>query len=77
MALISEFNIQMLYLPGLKNVVANFFSRPSPTEPTENVAATAAADPVDFKAMASEKNSCTEMQRYCSRLCGAGIAMSS
>jgi hypothetical protein len=67
----------MLYFPGLKNVVANFLSRPSPTEPTGNVAATAAADPVDFEAMAGEKNSCTETKRYCSRLCGAGIAMSS
>ncbi len=28
LALISQFNVQMLYLPGLKNVVANFLSRP-------------------------------------------------
>ncbi len=53
----------MLYLPGLKNVVADFLSRPSPPEPTRNVTAAAAADPVDFEAMAAVQNSCTEMQR--------------
>jgi hypothetical protein len=50
----------MLYLPGLKNVVADFLSRPSPPEPTGNIAAAAAADPV--KAMAAEQNSCAETQ---------------
>jgi cleavage and polyadenylation specificity factor subunit 1 len=60
LAFISEFNIQMLYLPGLKNVVADFLSRPSPPEPTGNVAAAAAADPVDFKAMTAEQNNCAE-----------------
>jgi hypothetical protein len=49
----------MLYLPGLKNVVADFLSRPSPLEPTGNVA----ADPVNFEAMAAEQNSCAETQR--------------
>jgi hypothetical protein len=49
LAFISEFNIQMLYLPGLKNVVADFLSRPSPPGPTGTVAATVAADPVDFE----------------------------
>jgi hypothetical protein len=29
LAFISEFNVQLLYLPGLKNVVADFLSRPS------------------------------------------------
>jgi hypothetical protein len=29
LAFISEFNVQMLYLPGLKNVVADFLSRPN------------------------------------------------
>jgi hypothetical protein len=48
LAFISEFNIQMLYFPGLKNVVADFLSLLSPPEPTGNVAAAAAADPVDF-----------------------------
>jgi hypothetical protein len=33
LAFISEFNVQMLYLPGLKNVVADFSSRPSPPPP--------------------------------------------
>ncbi len=31
LAFISEFNVQLLYLPGLKNVVAVFMSRPPPT----------------------------------------------
>jgi hypothetical protein len=31
LALISEINVQMLYLPGLKNVVANFLARPPPS----------------------------------------------
>jgi hypothetical protein len=60
---ISKFNTQMLYFPGLKNVVADFLSRPSPPEPTGNVAAAVVADPVNFEAMATEQNSCTEMQR--------------
>ncbi len=51
---IYEFNIQLLYLPGLKNVIADFLSRP-PLESTETVAATAAADPVDFAEMATDK----------------------
>jgi hypothetical protein len=59
---IYEFNIQLLYLPGLKNVIADFLSRP-PLESTETVAATAAADPVDFAEMATEQNRCTETQR--------------
>jgi hypothetical protein len=59
-AFISEFNIQMLYLPGLKNDVADFLSRPSPPEPTGDVAA--AADPVNFEAKAAEQNSCAETQ---------------
>jgi hypothetical protein len=53
----------MLYLSGLKNVVADFLSRHSLPEPTGNVAAAAAADPVDFEAMAAEQNSCAETQR--------------
>jgi hypothetical protein len=63
LALISEFNIQMLYLPSLINIVADFLSQPSPPELTGIVAAAAAADPVDFKAMAAEQNSCAETQR--------------
>ncbi len=53
----------MFYLPGLKNVVADFLSQPSPPGPTGTVAATAAADPVNFEAMAAEENSCAETQR--------------
>jgi hypothetical protein len=53
LAFISEFNIQMLYLPGPKNVVADFLSQPSPLELTGNVAMAAAADPLDFEAIAS------------------------
>jgi hypothetical protein len=60
---ISEFNIQMLYLPSLKNVVADFLSRPPPPQPTGNVTTAAVADPVGFEAMASDQNSCAEMQR--------------
>jgi hypothetical protein len=63
LAFISEFNIQMLYLPGLKNVVADFLSRPSPPGLARTVAAAAAADPVDFEEMAAEQNSCAETQR--------------
>jgi hypothetical protein len=47
LAFISEFNVQLLFLQGLKNVVADFLSRPL-SKSTETVAATAAADPVDF-----------------------------
>ncbi len=55
---ISEFNVQLLYLPDLKNVVADFLS--CPTQPaTGSVAARSAADPVDFKEMAT---GCLEMQ---------------
>ncbi len=54
----------MLYLPGLKNFVADFLSRPSPPEPTGTVAAAAAADPVNFEAMAAEQSSCAETQRF-------------
>ncbi len=63
LAFISKCNTQMLYHPGLKNVVADFLSRPSPPEPIGNVAAAVAADPVDFEAMAAEQNSCAKMQR--------------
>ncbi len=64
LAFICEFNVQMLYLPGLKNV-ADLLSRPPPPllESTETVAASAAADPVDFEAMAPEQNRCAETQR--------------
>ncbi len=59
---ISEFNVQLLYLPGLKNVVADSMSRPPPST-TGTVAATASADPVDFQEMAAEQSRCPETQR--------------
>jgi hypothetical protein len=59
---ILEFNVQLLYLPGLKNVIADFLSRPLPGS-TKTVATTAVADPVDFEEMATEQNRCAEMQR--------------
>ncbi len=61
LAFISEFNVQILYLPGLKNVIADFLSSPNKT--AAPVAATSTADPVDFKEMAAEQNSCPETQR--------------
>jgi hypothetical protein len=52
------------HLSALKNVVADLSSRPPPrTQPTGTVAATAAADPVDFEEMAAEQNRCAETQR--------------
>jgi hypothetical protein len=50
LAFISEFNVQMLYLPRLKNVVAD-------------VIAAATTTPNDFTVMAAEENRCLEMQR--------------
>jgi hypothetical protein len=48
-------------LPGLKHVIADFL--PSPLlESTDTVAATAAADPVNFKEMAAKQNCCAETQ---------------
>jgi hypothetical protein len=66
---ISEFNVQMLYLPGLKNFDANFLSRPSPPPPrfAETVAASAPADAVNFKTIATKENSCAEMHRLLDR----------
>jgi hypothetical protein len=61
LAFISEFNGQILYLPGLKNVVADFLSRPNKTT-AGSVAAMAAADTVDFEEMAAKQNSCPETQ---------------
>jgi hypothetical protein len=61
LAFISEFIVQLLYLPGLKNVAADFLSRPHP-KLTEMVTAAVAADPVDFEEMAIEQNRCTETQ---------------
>jgi hypothetical protein len=52
----------MLYLPGLKNIVADFYSCPSQAA-TGSVTAASAADPVDFEEMAPEQNRCPETQR--------------
>jgi hypothetical protein len=62
LALISEFNVQLLYLPGLKNVFADFLSRPNQTT-AGSVAAMLAADPVDLEEMAAEQNRCPDTQR--------------
>ncbi len=59
---ISEFNVQLLNLSGLKNVVADFLSCPNQTT-TGSVAAMSAADPVDCEEMAAEQNRCPETQR--------------
>jgi hypothetical protein len=53
---------KFLYLPGLKNVVADFLSRPNQIT-AGSVAAVSAADPVDSEEMAAEQNSCPETQR--------------
>ncbi len=53
--------MQLLYFPGLKNVVADFLSRPNQTT-TGSVAATSAAEPVDLEEMAAEQNRCPETQ---------------
>jgi hypothetical protein len=62
LAFISEFNVQLLYLPGLKNVAVDFLSHPNQTT-AGSVPATTAADPVDFEEMAAEQNRCPETQR--------------
>jgi hypothetical protein len=62
LAFISEFNVQLLYLPGLKNVVADFLSHPTP-QAARSVATPMAADPVDCAEMAAEQHCCLEMQQ--------------
>ncbi len=58
----SPYFTQMLYLPSLKNVVADFLSRPNQAT-TGSVAAASPPDPVDFEEMAAEQNCCPKMQR--------------
>jgi hypothetical protein len=53
LSFVSEFNVQFLYLPSLKNVVADFLSRPTP-QASGSITATTAAEPVDFEEMAAE-----------------------
>jgi hypothetical protein len=62
LAFISEFTVQILYLPGLKNVIADFLSRPIQTN-TGSVAAASAAGPVDFEEMAAKQNRFPETLR--------------
>jgi hypothetical protein len=58
LAYVSQFNVQMLYWPGLKNVVVDFLvSHPQPTG--EFVAAAA-----DFELMAVKQNRSPEMRRF-------------
>jgi hypothetical protein len=66
LAFISEFNVELLYLPSLKNVLSDILSRPNQTT-TGSVAATSATDPVDFEEMAAEQNRCPETQRLLGR----------
>jgi hypothetical protein len=56
----------MLYLPSLKMPSPIFCRAHPPPEPSGTVSATVAADPVDFEAMATEQNCCTEMQHLLS-----------
>jgi hypothetical protein len=63
LAFISEFNVELLYLPSLKNVLSDILSRRPNQTTTGSVAATSAADPVDFEEMAAEQNRCPETQR--------------
>jgi hypothetical protein len=63
LAFISEFIVQLLYLPALENVVADFLSRPNQPA-TGSIAAMLAADPVDFKEMAAEQN-CSRKRSAC------------
>ncbi len=62
LAFISEFNVQLLYLPGLKNVVADFLSCP-PLQTARSVVPTMAADPVDYKEIAAEQHCYPETQQ--------------
>jgi hypothetical protein len=55
-----RFNVQMLYLPGLKQVIADFLSPPPPPQPTGDVDAAAATTPIDFEAMTAKQNHCLE-----------------
>jgi hypothetical protein len=61
LAFISEFYVQLLNLPGLKNVVADFLSRPNQII-AGSVASTTLADSVDFEEMATGQIRCPEMQ---------------
>jgi hypothetical protein len=51
----------MLYLPGLKNVDADFLSCPNQAT-AGSFAAASVADPVEFEEMATEQNRCPETQ---------------
>jgi hypothetical protein len=67
LAFISEFNVQMLYLPGLQNVVADFLSLPSlPLQSASDVTAAAEALPINFAEMATKQRHCPEMQHLLS-----------
>jgi hypothetical protein len=74
LAFISEFNVQMLYLPGLHNVVTNFLSRLSlAPRLTGDVTTAAAAPPINFEEMATEQNRCKETQRCSAEHVSTGV----
>jgi hypothetical protein len=63
LAFISEFNVQLLYLPGLKNVVAVFFPAPSPPTNHWNSRRHSSGRSSGLEEMAAEQNRCAETQR--------------
>jgi hypothetical protein len=62
LAFISEFNVQILYLPGLKNVVADFLCAPT-KQPLDQSPPRRWQIQWIFEEMAAEQNRCPETQR--------------
>ncbi len=61
--LVSEFNVQVLYLPGLQNIIANFKFRHSLLlQLTGDVAVAMAAALINFETMVTKQNRCPETQ---------------
>ncbi len=53
--------MQMLFLPGLQNVVTDFLSRPASVH--GDIATVKAVAPANPEAIATEQNHCSETQR--------------